>query len=751
MNKILLQLALLSLFFTNNLYAGNIVQLDSAFVQIEQCNQLGQVCVDIPLNDFPNYQLLLNNEPYNLPIAACDIDTLLVYTYTTLFGQGNSGPYTLTEWIINGDTLSGSFENIPELVALMNQLDPSANWVADTASLFITGGNPSNEYSDMFVVADMNNSTSLIGLNLGLEAQGTILNLPRGLHELIVIDEPNNCRDTFKVTVSCIASETIELDVLVTKSGEICLDMGQLFTEEESVSNICFESNSGAVAFDFNDTTNCVIFTALSEGDEIACYVACDSLGFCDTTNLTIHVQVPDINVGQYLDTIPLGDEAYIVCLDTMELPGNVDTIYNFCAEDSDTIVSFNFVEGEYCLKYQGLNVLGKDSACVVICDDMNFCDTTYICINVVDTTTITKEEVFITIPINFSGTFCIDTTELSGNIVDVINDCPDASGENVVFEIDTDTYCINYTGINIGTDMACIIVTDNFGTTDTTLITVEVLPPQDSSFFDTIFVEQNAVFCVDISELAGEIVSIENICEEFSGQIVNFDINDVTLCVEYTGLAPGTEQACIEICDDLGVCDLTTMTITVLEAGEEGPPIAVDDEAFTDINEAVEIDILANDTIRGELDTLFISKGPSNGIALLQPNNTIIYAPNVDFCGKDTLCYILCNPIACDTAMLVIDIDCFPLEDDEFLIFNGVSPNGDGVNDVFFIKGVENFPNSHLWVYSRWGMLVFETTSYRNGWRGTWNGKLLPDGTYFYIFDSGTGQVAKGYLQIKR
>jgi gliding motility-associated-like protein len=57
--------------------------------------------------------------------------------------------------------------------------------------------------------------------------------------------------------------------------------------------------------------------------------------------------------------------------------------------------------------------------------------------------------------------------------------------------------------------------------------------------------------------------------------------------------------------------------------------------------------------------------------------------------------------------------------------------------------------------VFNRWGNLVFEQKSYRNdeAWDGQWNGKDLPDGTYFYVIDLGNGQAEKisGWLQIVR
>lgn len=746
---------ILGFMLIGGLQAQNIVTQDTFYVQIDECNQFGQICIDVPLNEFNDYALFQNGVDFDNPIMGCDIDTLLVYTYTTLFGQGESGPYTITQWVINGDTITGSFNDIPELVQFMNDSDPSATWTADTTSLFITGGDPSNTYSDLLVMADVNNSMSLIGLNLGLDAQGTTLFIEKGRHEMVMVDENTGFRDTFLIEVSCLETHMFEETLVIGATDSICLDFEELFADVVSIENLCAENLGGALSITLSEATNCVVFTALEVGMETACFVACDELGYCDTTIIELEAIVPDINVDVYLDTIPLTDEAYIVCLDTTELPGIVDTIYNFC-EDDEGAVSFAFVDGELCLKYTGVEI-GKDSACVVICDDLNYCDTTYVCISVIDTTTMSSEIIHITIPINFEDTYCVDTTELNGTIVDIINDCPESSGDFVVFEIDEANYCIDFTGIDIGEDTACILLLDDLGNIDTTMIIVTVLPPQDMEVFDTIILDESGFYCIDTSELAGQITSIQNVCEDSSGDIVNFGINNVTLCIEYSGLALGTEQACIVICDDLGVCDLTILNVTVIEAGEDSPPTAVDDTASIPINGSVTIDILANDIIPGQLDSIYIwtedmgGIEPSNGTAILQPDGSMIYVPNIDFCGLDTAAYIICNAIGCDTAQVIIDVDCFFVEPGEFIIFNGMSPNGDGINDNFFIKGIEFLPNHILNLYSRWGNLLLNTTSYRNGWDGTFEGKDLPDGTYFYVFEPGNGEIYKGWFYLRR
>ncbi|MFY7732358.1 MAG: gliding motility-associated C-terminal domain-containing protein [Bacteroidia bacterium] len=92
------------------------------------------------------------------------------------------------------------------------------------------------------------------------------------------------------------------------------------------------------------------------------------------------------------------------------------------------------------------------------------------------------------------------------------------------------------------------------------------------------------------------------------------------------------------------------------------------------------------------------------------------------------------------------------------FSIPEGFSPNSDGINDLFVIKGIENYPTLSVNIYNRWGSLVFEASPYLNNWNGKSNsgvtvgGDDLPIGTYFYIIDLGNGSpILKGTIYLNK
>lgn len=92
--------------------------------------------------------------------------------------------------------------------------------------------------------------------------------------------------------------------------------------------------------------------------------------------------------------------------------------------------------------------------------------------------------------------------------------------------------------------------------------------------------------------------------------------------------------------------------------------------------------------------------------------------------------------------------------EDDEFdtvLIPNAFSPNGDGINDTFFIHRVLLYPKNTLQIFSREGKLVYEAHGYKNQWKGIGrDGQKVPQGFYNYKFiNNKTKEIKEGWLYI--
>ncbi len=78
-------------------------------------------------------------------------------------------------------------------------------------------------------------------------------------------------------------------------------------------------------------------------------------------------------------------------------------------------------------------------------------------------------------------------------------------------------------------------------------------------------------------------------------------------------------------------------------------------------------------------------------------------------------------------------------------------SPNGDGLDDAWEIDRIAEYPGSHVIVFNRWGLKLFETTGYNRGnqWNGTINGQPAPVGTYYYLITLGNGKSYTGPLTV--
>ena len=78
----------------------------------------------------------------------------------------------------------------------------------------------------------------------------------------------------------------------------------------------------------------------------------------------------------------------------------------------------------------------------------------------------------------------------------------------------------------------------------------------------------------------------------------------------------------------------------------------------------------------------------------------------------------------------------------------NTFTPNGDGVNDEFHVvyRSIKEF---HMWVYNRWGKLVYKSDDPSKGWDGYIGARPAAEGAYYYVIralgtDAETGYMSK-------
>ncbi len=618
------------------------------------CDSLTEICLNVPITDFLNYTVFDNGPAYQGPLAGCEIDTLLTYPTDDFSAPG---VYDLESWIVNGQLFSfDGFTNVSELIDSLNAFDPVGNW--SLLGNLIIGGAAGNTYGSLVIFENGNVLAEILPGQLPV-ANNISIQVDTGFHELIVRDTTTGCIDTIGLNINCEAIGGMSIDTLLS----------------------VFE-------------------------------------GMVDT-----------------------------FCLDVSNL-GTISSIINVCPGESDGNAGFMIIPGTTCIEYSG-DVLGLDTFCVEVCDfNLGICDTTNIIIEVIP-----EPDTFeVDMLLGFSDTLCIDTTGLPGNITSFNNFC---FQDDINLFLNEDTYCVEFMGISLGTDTICIQICDDLGFCNETFIIVNI----ESQTIDSIETEivvgmaNTDTICIDTTELAGTITLINNYCLNQSGTFVDFDILD-DYCVSFEGLLPeGSDTACIEICDEFGFCDTTILVVNTLENMAIDPPVAIDDDTITVTNTPVDINILDNDTLNSSLIDIEIISDPENGVVVLNPNFDVTYIPNEGFCGAvDSFIYFIETLGGTDMATVFIEVLC-----DELVIYNGISPNEDGINDVFTIGGINNFPDNEVRIFNRWGNQVFLRKGYTNdaAFDGTWQGKSLPDGTYFYLIEitdeNGETMKFNGYLQIHR
>ncbi len=228
---------------------------------------------------------------------------------------------------------------------------------------------------------------------------------------------------------------------------------------------------------------------------------------------------------------------------------------------------------------------------------------------------------------------------------------------------------------------------------------------------------------------------------------------------VDYTASTGtvGADTFQYEICNQCNLCSTGTVTIDILNAP---PVVTLPASPFTSVaGQSVTIPFLTlaadiNDNI--DPASIKIVAGPtSNAAATFDANfNLTIDYSNTPFAGTDEITIEVCDLLdECTQVTLQIEVD------GEIRIFNGVSPNADGMNDFFRISNIQFLePFNKVSIFNRWGDKVFEIDNYNstdadkrfNG--ASNNGKALPSGVYFYKVEFSSGRPGlSGYLTLKR
>jgi gliding motility-associated-like protein len=97
-------------------------------------------------------------------------------------------------------------------------------------------------------------------------------------------------------------------------------------------------------------------------------------------------------------------------------------------------------------------------------------------------------------------------------------------------------------------------------------------------------------------------------------------------------------------------------------------------------------------------------------------------------------------------------------LAEDGIIVHQGISPNGDGINDFLQIDNISQYPDNKLMIMDRNGQLVFEAKGYDNSSKifdghNNKTGQMQLPGTYFYSLEykvKGISRRKTGFIVLR-
>lgn len=330
-----------------------------------------------------------------------------------------------------------------------------------------------------------------------------------------------------------------------------------------------------------------------------------------------------------------------------------------------------------------------------------------------------------------FCGTVATGTLILSGstgNVVNWISSINNGISWSAIVNLTTSE---SYTNVSIPTLYAVIVQS---GACDVDTSSVEVVNVAPQTVAGTIVGNQTACYLTndDTLALSGNIGNVISWLSSIDNGVTWNTIANTTVEQLYSGLIQ------------------TTMYAAVIQSGA----------CNIDTTVAISIEVVSLPTVNAGAD-VSINQGESV-VLNASGQGAPVWTPSVGLTSASVF-NPSANPVLTTNYVLSVTDANGCVNTDSVLItviqqeFNGVvsnlfTPNDDGINDAWYIEGIENFPENEVVVYNIYGSEVYRTQSYSNDWKGTYNNVGLPDGTYYYVITFTSSKlVLRGSVDIVR
>ena len=331
----------------------------------------------------------------------------------------------------------------------------------------------------------------------------------------------------------------------------------------------------------------------------------------------------------------------------------------------------------------------------------------------------------------NFCGTPASDTLKLNGYTGTILNWASSIDNGVTWLPISNTDTTENYINLQ-NTTWYMALVKNGSCPADTSNIVIINVAPQTVAGN----ISSSATACIGLNSdtllLTGNIGNILGWISSTNNGINWSPIANTTTSLIYNNLIQSTSYSVII---QSGLCNIDTsasVLITVVPM-----PIA----------------IAGNDLSIPQGNPLILN-GSGSGTPAWSPtvnlDNPAIFSPTAN--PDSTIAYVLTvtdinGCINSDTVIITVVFSEF-----NGLVSNYFSPNGDGINDNWYVEGIQNFPDNEVFIYNIYGNEVFKAKPYSNDWQGLYNGKELTDGTYYYLIKfENKSKILKGTIDLLR
>ena len=330
------------------------------------------LCVDLPVSVIGSYQITLDGAAVNSgQLPPCGDALYVSYDVLSL----PPGPYFIVSWTAGGNTFSGQAPDLASIADSLNVWDPPGLWALLGLPPTLTGGAPGVTYGPLQINSLLTGQTDTLQPVPTGPLSGSLLSVSGSANIQLIITAPDGCADSVLLVVQnhSVQTDTVVVQTFVNEPvAEHCLPTGQLLGNLTQFA-FCQTPQHGAFS---QVAPACVAYAPNTNftGTDTLCVILCDDFQpvVCDTQVVVFKVvQKTDTLLVNTFEDIP----SQTVCLDTTTLPGHFTAMLVCTAPQSG-----NLLLNQHCITYlPNPGFTGQDTACLIVCDDMGICDSTWV------------------------------------------------------------------------------------------------------------------------------------------------------------------------------------------------------------------------------------------------------------------------------------------------------------------------------------------------------------------------------------